>query len=405
LETGLFHLGRRHEFRLNTAVGDNDEYGVNINSRLHLGRARLQANVRRTWTDANTSLIGNELTQASLNLSVPIKGATLNMTGRYNERESGTDRNLGLRLDLQPYRFGRSTLNSSFRITRDNGSTRILLGVRLRLDSEHWSNEFSPSLYYDRPENRSNDKGIISNVTSTWQDRDVFLGDVRLTNRITDERDDETFETELDIASNYGNTNIEAVYSREQDRLSYGANYTGSFLANADTVSFGGKHLARSALVLDIAGNADEESYFDVRINQSLQGSAAIGEKTIFSLRPFETYRIELIPRGSSLINFNNQVKTTTLYPGNVVTMDWQTDRIVVAFGQILDTKNKPVSNAVLDGVQGLATTDQFGLFQAELASSVTELGVRTRESQCRIELPDYDASKTVVQLGKLVCQ
>lgn len=404
LETGMFHLGRRHEFRLNGAVGDEDNYGVNINSRIRLGRARIHTNLRRTWTESTDSLIGDEITQGSLNLSVPIKGATLNLTGRYNERETGTDRNLGLRLDFAPYRFGNRTLDASFRVTRDNGSMLFLLGLRLRFDSAHWYNELAPRAYYERPEDQPGDRGLITSFNSTWQDQDRFLGDVRFTTRLVDERNDDTFETELDVASNYGKTNIEAIYSRERDAVSYGANYYGSFLANADTVSFGGKNLARSAMILDVEGEEDE-SYFDVRINQSLQGKAAIGDKTIFNLRPFETYKVELVPRGGSLINFNNQIKTVTLYPGNVVTLDWQTSRVVVAFGQVLDAGGKPIQNAVLDGVSGLATTDQFGLFQAELDSSVTELTARTRESKCRVALPDYDASGTVVQLGELTCR
>ncbi len=402
-ESGFFKLGRAWEFRLNAGAGNDNEYGVNVDTRLRFGRARLHTNLRRIWLDSAPSLIGDELTQANLNLTVPIGRATMNLTGRYNDRPSFTDRNIGLRLDFPIHEFGGSTLDTSFSLTRDNGDVFILLRARFRLTSGSWQNEISPRLHYDDLRDAPNDKGLITNISSTWQDEERYQNDVRFTMRAVDERADKTLEAEADIASNFGRTNIDTVYSTERETYSYGANFYASILANRNTFSFGGKSQARSAVVLDIDGDARDAS-FDVYVNNSFKTNARIGEQTIVSLGPYETYDMELEPRGDAIVNFDNQIKTATLYPGNVVTLAWRATRIVVAFGQVLDENGEPVGNALLEGVSGLATTDEFGLFQAELDSSTTALTARTRESECRVILPDFDATQTVVTLGELTC-
>ena len=76
-----------------------------------------------------------------------------------------------------------------------------------------------------------------------------------------------------------------------------------------------------------------------------------------------------------------------------------------MAFGQIVRPDGSPVANGVIDGVIGLATTDDFGLFQAEFNSDLDTLRVRTRTEECEVALPEYDASQLVVMLNELICR
>jgi hypothetical protein len=55
--------------------------------------------------------------------------------------------------------------------------------------------------------------------------------------------------------------------------------------------------------------------------------------------------------------------------------------------------------------VQGLALTDEFGLFQAELEQGTDELHVKTRTGSCDIAVPDYQATQGVASVGVLLCQ
>lgn len=403
IEAGIFKLGRLYELQLNYAAGSDKSEGASINARTRLGRITLSANGRRVRTDSPDSVLGPELTQTSLNLTVPLGRATFNVTSRYNRRATGTDRNLGVRLDLPTFSFGKQVLDTSIQFTENNDDTLVLVGFRLSHRSDRWQNRVAAQYYEDEITGLPRETGYIGNISSNWQDGDKYLSDVSLTLRGVEERTDRTFETKLDYASDLGRMNVEAVYSDESRRMSYGANLFTSIVANSSTLSLGGKTQARSALVLDVDGEA-KDAYFDVLVNGSTTGNARIGKKTIVGLAPYQTYDVLLQPKGDSLVDFNDSAKSVTLYPGNVVTMNYEVTRVLVAFGQIVDRNGEPIKNALIEGVLGLATTDQFGFFQAEIESRTNKFTVRTRDRRCSVRLPRFDSTQLIVMLETLEC-
>ena len=157
-------------------------------------------------------------------------------------------------------------------------------------------------------------------------------------------------------------------------------------------------------LFFDVDGKVDD-AFFEVEINKSPRDQVRIGKQTVIGLPPYNTYDVILKPRGSTLVNFNDQRQSATLYPGNVVTMKWTASKIIVAFGRIVDAKNEPVANALIKGVSGLAVTDEFGLFQAEIDTSVERVDVQTREMTCSAQLPEYSPDDNITLLGDLICK
>ncbi|XOV90068.1 MAG: CS1-pili formation C-terminal domain-containing protein [Pseudomonadota bacterium] len=404
LETGLFHLARAYDFRLNGAFGDDGSFGLNTNLRARVGALSINFSGRKTWTGNQDSMLGGQLTQSALNVTVPLGRSTLNFSARYNKRESVADRNLGLRYDFPTFRFDQRFLDANLQVTKDNDNLLVLLNLSIALRGKHWQHQAAARLYREEPQVAAALSGIESNLTSIWQDQELFRSDVALTVRANDERDDQTLESELDISSNFGRANLNAVYSAETGEHGYGANLFTSLIANKDTFRVGSRNQAQSAIVLDIKGEV-RDAFFDVQVNGMVRGNVAIGTKTVVGLAPFDTYRINLLPRGDSIVDFPTNTRQATLYPGNVVTLTWDVTRVLIAFGQVVDEAGRPVSNAIIDGVVGLATTDEFGLFQAEIKSNLTSLRVRTREQTCKVLLPDYDTSQLVVTLGELVCR
>lgn len=403
-EAGLFKLGRFYDLRLSYAASNDHAQGINVNARTRLGPLALNINARKVETDEPTSILGTELTQSSVNLTVPIGRASLNFTSRYNKRPDNVEENYGFRLDFPTYTFGNNVFDASFQVTENNDDLLFLLGARLSLKSGRWQNRISSRYYSDRPNDMPTENGAITNLAANWQDGDRFLSDVSWTMRANDEQQDRTLESELDIASRLGRANLEAVYSTESKRLNYGANLFTSFIANGDSFSVGGKRQARSAVIVDIDGDV-EDAFFDVQVDGTSRANAEIGRKTIVALAPYETYEVGLNPRGDAIVDFNNRRHTVTLYPGNVVTLKWEATRVLVAFGQIVDADGNPIANALIEGVVGLATTDEFGLFQAEIESSTRTLNVRTRTRECTVELPEYDTSQMIAMLNELVCR
>jgi len=404
MEAGIFKLGRIYDLNLNLAAGSNDDFGLGFNARIRAGRTTLNANLRRTWIDKDRSIIGSETIQGNLNLSFPLGRGLLNLTGRYNDQKDQTDRNYGIRYNFPVYTFGRSLLDVDFQVTRDNGNLLVLIGARLTRLQGQWRNEISSQYFYDKPENLKKNSGFINNMATNWNDGDRYISDVTWNMRAVDEQNDQHLDTDFEVVSDKGRLNLDTSYSAETGQINYGASFATTFIANKNTVSFGGRSQARSALVMDIEGDV-EDAYFDVQVNGAVRGSAKIGEKTVIGIQPYETYEVALVPRGDTLVDFNDQTQTATLYPGNVVTMTFKATRVLIAFGQIVDEEGKPVTNALIKGVIGLATTDEFGLFQAEIDSAVVELVVRTRTRECKVQLPQFDTEDMVISLEELVCK
>ncbi len=403
METGIFKLGRYYDVNLRFAAGNNNDYGFNANVRLRAGQKSLTANLRRTWTGSSTSLLGKETLQADINLTLPLGKGLLNITGRYNDQQQQLDKNLGIRYDFQTYRLGSSIIDYDIQLTKDNGNLLFLIGARLSRIHGRWRNEISSQYYYEDQKTLPKDTGLINNLNTSWNDGDKYISDMTWNLRAIDERNDNNLETDFELASDRGRLNLDASYSEKTQQVNYGASINTTFIANSHTVSLGGRTQARSALVMDVKGDVND-AFFDVAVNGSVRGSAQIGTKTVIGILPYETYEVELIPRGGSLVDFNDQIQSATLYPGNVVTMTFKATRVIVAFGQIVDANGEAIRNALIKGVIGLATTDEFGLFQAEIESSTRKLRVQTRQRACEVAVPDFPSGELVISLGELRC-
>lgn len=408
VELGLFQLGRTYDLNLNLAAGSKNDRGVSIGARFRWNLITLNIDARKTWVDENRfdlSLLSNEVTQGSMNLSIPFARGTLAVTGRYNKRGlREADENYGLRYDFASYAVGRSSLNTDLQITRDNGDLQALLTFRLRLDQGNWRHEASSQYYYEDTTGFETEDGFINNLSTAWSDGDRYRSDMNWNLRAVDERQDQSLETDFEIVSDYGRMNADLIYSNQTDNLSWGGSLHTNIIANSNTISFGGREQARSALVMNVEGDV-KDAYFDVLINGSPRGTASIGGKTVLGIQPFETYKVTLMPAGNSIIDFNNQVQTATLYPGNVITMDWKVSRVVVSFGQLIAADGTPISNALISGVTGIATTDEFGYFQAEIESTTRSVGAKTRTSECTAALPEFDGDQMVVMFDAVVCR
>jgi outer membrane usher protein FimD/PapC len=183
----------------------------------------------------------------------------------------------------------------------------------------------------------------------------------------------------------------------------YNGNLSTSFIVAEDQLALGGKEQNQAAVVVDLQGDAGD-SFFDIMVNGGRVGTARAGTKTVISLRPFESYSIRLNVRGNDFVYFDDEEHKVTLYPGNVVTLNYRADKINIIFGRIQDPDGKPVANALLKGVSGLATTDEFGVFQAEIIESVKEFQVQTRTSLCSVTLPEFVTNNGVASVGNLRC-
>ena len=406
-ETGVFFLGRQMDLRANLALDDESNLGFSSNTRMRLGNLSLDFAYRRIWSDSDDdgAILGSSLTQASINANYPVGKGRLNLSARYNGRSGrDTERNVSVRFNFSPKRLGRDILRTDAELTRDRDRYVFLLSIRYRLSRNRWQTELSPQYQMTRASQQGNDAALQTNLTSSWQDEDRYLSDVSLLLGAHTTEQEDSLQADLEVASNRGRMSLETTYEPSASMLNYSAGLSTSFMAARDTITFGGQRLARSALIIDIEGKVDN-AHFDVMVDRNQKGRARIGERTIIPLSPYQTYNVQLLSRGEAFVDFNDQIRSVTLYPGNGVPLMWRTKEIIIIFGQIMNAEGKPIVNALIEGVTGLATTDEFGLFQAELDAAVKTLNVRTRQSSCEVRLPDeLEIQQSIAILGELTC-
>ena len=93
-----------------------------------------------------------------------------------------------------------------------------------------------------------------------------------------------------------------------------------------------------------------------------------------------------------------------TLYPGNVISVTAELEQVVVGLGRVLDVEGKAVPNALINGVRGLALTDERGYFQAEIDQGLQGFTVVKSSRKCTVELSEFSSVQNLAMLGDLEC-
>lgn len=86
------------------------------------------------------------------------------------------------------------------------------------------------------------------------------------------------------------------------------------------------------------------------------------------------------------------------------MSLAWQADSVVIVFGDISDENGAPLANALIHGVAGLATTDEYGQFQAEISPTVDTIRFETLDQECNVTLPEFDVEDGIAFLPPLTC-
>ncbi len=128
-------------------------------------------------------------------------------------------------------------------------------------------------------------------------------------------------------------------------------------------------------------------------------------ETLLLPVSPYQTYSIELKSISDTLVDLDNRVYQETLYPGNVVNLSWTTQVINIGIGRLVDENNRPLPNAVLQNVVGIAITDDYVFFQAEIDQDTRTLEVQKGDFTCVAGFDNPLSTSTVLSMGNLVCR
>ena len=180
---------------------------------------------------------------------------------------------------------------------------------------------------------------------------------------------------------------------------SWGGSFNTSFLTDGDVIAMGGEQRAESALVINLEGR--DGDVFDVRVNGQRRGYAVAGTASIIPLAPFEQYRVSLNPAGETLYSFDERERIVTLYPGNVVALDYEAIPLQLLFGRLV-LNGQPLHGASLNGGLYPGKSDDLGIFQLEARSDIGHLQVELPNGWlCQLPVSTLEKGY-VLQMGTL---
>ena len=419
-EGSLFHIGRNYEFSSAILLGGNEDYAVRAGINYRLGDLSLTGNWMQLWRGSQYrdseefDLLGNAFRQKRFTAGYPVFGG--NATYRFND-----DRNRNIDDELTG-RTIRQTLGYSRQIYRDtlysismrldstwtsNDDITGLISVEFRQYMDNWSLQLNPQQIYDRDtEGNSNSESSLL-LGATYDDDDTLAGNLSSTFRVRKTSDNE-FSAGLSsrYSSVWGSSNLSLNYAdnNNSSSTSYSASLSTSFVANADVVAFGGESESLAAVIVSVEGAGLNEQ-FDVYVNNQRQGYALGGKPSIIQLTPFETYKIQIRQESASLFSLDEKEYEVTLYPGNVMALKYSVEQVFVVYGRVRLPDGEWFSNASIQGGEGFALSDEFGLFQAEITPDTEMLIFRRQGLECSLPLNLKGLENNFINLGQVSCQ
>ena len=411
-ELSFFHLAKNYEITPSLMLSDDGSYGFSTDMRMYFSRGisaylsyrQLESN--KTADEAydleRPSMLGESFKQANAGASVPIyRGvASYNYTivDNDNNYESSKTHSINYRTNI--FRSNDYDVDTNISYSTSNETDIAQINFELRLRDDKWTYRARP--YADYTSEHDGESSTDSNLelAATWDSNDLFDTDVIADLGATVGTDQDRYEARLQAENSWGRGDLAVNHlTGDASLTSYVANFNTTFIANSSNIALGGSQMADSALVVNVKG--EDGDVFDVLVDGAKHGYAVAGRSSVIPLSPFRQYDINVVPSDSELYHFNERVKTVTLYPGNVKSMDYKMEPIKVLIGRLL-MDGKILPNTRIVGSYYPTETDEYGIFQLEVRSGLKTLYIETEDGQiCHLGLVP-DSRKKIQRVGSL---
>lgn len=350
--------------------------------------------------DSDRDPLGPSYRQLNFSLSYPLhEDVDLSLRGFWRDDAYSDDSYLvGPLLTWRLYQDSWIGISLDAQVTKTDDETYGLAQVRLFQtigEKRRWSVNAAAgvSSAFDRGDDSAYETGVrpYGSAQVQWADGDLLEEDLRLYGGLLYDLDASLSGfAGVDHASEWALLSGEARTTRLD-----GGDTASSLQAGLSTalsldqrgVAVGGSQLAQSAVVV-LLESADDATLYDILVDGQPRLTVRGSTRSVLPLPPYRTYRVAVRPQGGSAVSGNLLERSVTLYPGNSVTLEWATERVVAVFGRALDAAGSPLANARLEGGAEPALTDADGFYQVDLAEG-TALRVTTSRGTCLLDLSD----------------
>jgi hypothetical protein len=218
-------------------------------------------------------------------------------------------------------------------------------------------------------------------------------------------QDQNMIEASLQTSAFNSSNDVTARYELGSKALSYNGIFSSTIATTSNARAFGSSQNGESAFLAYVDGLQADSTEYEVLVNGSPRGKTRAGKTLLVPVAPFETYNIELVARGNTLVSLKENNFVKTVYPGNVIALEWHARTVKVGYGRVLDANGQPLANAVLTGIGAISITDQLGYFQMEIGQDDESFELRKDSDSCIVYFNQVNTENLIMPLGDLSCQ
>ena len=413
LQTGIVHVSSGVQSQFNIMATTESDWGVSVRENLSRDNYSLNLDFRyihqgdiEQYDLDEFDLVTTDSTQATASLShVFMDGRVF---WRYRHLDlSGREKSETISLDYRRQLLRQKKYQIDWELSASKDTDDYLLGTRFKLTYRNKNNLYRADAGIERTRfNDSQESDFTSNVRWQNSQRSPNFGSIQSQIFHVKERDRNTVGANVVSESRIGSNQIEInrTSGSGEDTLGYSIGSRISIASDFKTASLGGTQQSNSAIIVDLKGQ-DKGEKFEVFVDGQSAGYASVGSTTIIPLSPYQTYDVKLASRSDTFFIFDEKTRETTLYPGNVNTMTWEVNRVLIFIGRAVNENGDPIQHAKINNVGAFSGTDDRGWFQIE-SDAKDELILKLKDgSQCKIDLGSYDNAEDIHVFDDLLCK
>lgn len=177
-----------------------------------------------------------------------------------------------------------------------------------------------------------------------------------------------TYLADLDHRGSLGNVKIVGSQAHTTGAINkfYSGTMSLGVAHTTEDITWGGNEQKSSGIIIKNTGNA-EDVPMRVLVNGSERETFKTGRSQAVFLNPYDTYKISVAPGDPTNLDYDPNPKRITLYPGNIVPLTWEINKIHIVLGHVVMPDGTPLVNARLEQARNITVTDESGMFQGEL--------------------------------------
>lgn len=188
-----------------------------------------------------------------------------------------------------------------------------------------------------------------------------------------------------------------------------GATQFSASLNTAVVVGQGGVRLNSGgngdAMVVIHVDSDEPDAAFEVLVDNRPMGTSRDGKDLTLTLPSYRAYAIRIRGKGQMLTDYDAKARQVSLYPGNVVWLDWRSRPVIAVFGRLIGPDGGTLVHAEITAGGDLAQSDEQGHFLIQTGQNAT-LTVRTRSGLvCKVTLGSIKPASGYASIGDQLCR